>query len=482
MQPYGLVIPASYTAGGKNVRLDIWCHGRGETLSEVNFLDQRQKQVGQLRCAIRSSSSVRPLLQRLQVRRRNRRAGSHPTRSAAATQLTTTGPACAASRWAEPPAGNSPSTMPIVGSRPIRAGFAETAEFLKVFQKETVQPAWYEQKLWHLVRLHRLLALNLLQCPTVAYSGEIDSQKQAADIMEQARQSSAFNLTHIIGPQTKHAYHKDAAVTVERLMASIAERGRARVPREIHFVTYTLRYHKMGWVSVEGLGEHWQRARSTRGWVDEHRVHLKTDNVTDLTLSMPAGWSPLGLTQQPAISIDGQELTGPKPGTDRSWSCSLYRDGSQWQIGLCLTDELRKRPLVQGPIDDAFMDSFIFVRPTGKSELPAVDRWARSELERAVEHWRRQFRGQDASKTIRPSAKPTSPRPTLSCGVIRTATPCWQRLPIGCRSNGRASKIKVGDRTFSAADTRRCWSIRTRSTRRNTWFSTAVLRIESMTI
>ena len=111
------------------------------------------------------------------------------------------------------------------------AGFAETAEFLKVFQKETVQPAWYEQKLWHWYDCTDY-ALNLLQCPTVAYSGEIDSQKQAADIMEQALAKLGIQLTHIIGPQTKHAYHKDAAVTVERLMASIAERGRVRVPRK----------------------------------------------------------------------------------------------------------------------------------------------------------------------------------------------------------------------------------------------------------
>ena len=211
-------------------------------------------------------------------------------------------------------------------------------------------------------------------------------------------------------------------------------------------------------------------------------MHLKTDNVTDLTLSMPAGWSPLGLTQQPVISIDGQELTGPKPGTDRSWSCSLYREGSQWQIGRRSSDELHKRPLVQGPIDDAFMDSFIFVRPTGKSELPAVDRWAQSELERAVEHWRRQFRGQARVK----DDSAVSEADIASANLILWGDPhsnavlakIADRLPIQWTSE----QIKVGDRTFSAAEQRRCWSIRTRSTRRNTWFSTAVLRIESMTI
>ena len=43
VQPYGLVVPASFKPGAaRRHRLDCWFHGRGETLSEVNFLDQRQ--------------------------------------------------------------------------------------------------------------------------------------------------------------------------------------------------------------------------------------------------------------------------------------------------------------------------------------------------------------------------------------------------------------------------------------------------------
>jgi hypothetical protein len=39
-------------------------------------------------------------------------------------------------------------------------------------------------------------------CPTVAYSGEIDKQKQAADVMERALRGEQVDLMHIIGPQT----------------------------------------------------------------------------------------------------------------------------------------------------------------------------------------------------------------------------------------------------------------------------------------
>ena len=48
VQPYGLLIPASYNgSGNQRFRLDAWFHGRGETLSEVNFLDGLHRSGGQ---------------------------------------------------------------------------------------------------------------------------------------------------------------------------------------------------------------------------------------------------------------------------------------------------------------------------------------------------------------------------------------------------------------------------------------------------
>ena len=48
VQPYGLVVPASYQENTPHrFRLDVWCHGRGETLSEVNFIRDRQSSKGE---------------------------------------------------------------------------------------------------------------------------------------------------------------------------------------------------------------------------------------------------------------------------------------------------------------------------------------------------------------------------------------------------------------------------------------------------
>src|SRR5262249_44303250 len=55
---------------------------------------------------------------------------------------------------------------------------------------------------------------------------------------------------------------------------------------------------------------------------------------------------------------------------------------------------LAKRPGLQGPIDDAFMDSFLVVRPTGKPQHEKTGAWVDAEMKRAIDHWRKQFRGE----------------------------------------------------------------------------------------
>ena len=54
---------------------------------------------------------------------------------------------------------------------------------------------------------------------------------------------------------------------------------------------------------------------------------------------------------------------------------------------------LSKRHHLQGPIDDAFLDSFLVVRPTGSPLNAQVGAWVSSELARATNEWRRHFRG-----------------------------------------------------------------------------------------
>lgn len=395
VQPYGLVVPESFAArGGRRLRLDLWFHGRGENLTEVNFLAGRQKDrgvftpadtvvlhpYGRYCNAFKFAGEVDVLEAMESVRRR------YPIDDdrIAVRGFSMGGAACwqfavhYADRW--------------VGATP-GAGFSETPQFLKVFQKETLTPTWWEQKLWHWYDCNDW-AVNLVHCPTVAYSGEIDSQKQAADVMVDALRKQGIELVHIIGPKTAHSYHPEARAEIDRRMSSIAERGRERVPRAVHFVTYTLKYNRMAWVTIDGMGEHWSEGRVDAQIVGDGAVSASTKNITALTLEIPSGWAPFDVTQPVSLTIDGQDLRGPRPESDKSWTCRLTRQGEKWQLGADAAGGLLKRHDLQGPIDDAFMDSFVFVRPTGKAANAATESWVKVELDRAIEHWRRHFRGE----------------------------------------------------------------------------------------
>jgi hypothetical protein len=63
-----------------------------------------------------------------------------------------------------------------------------------------VPPTWWEQKLWNWYD-GTAYAGNLFNLPTIAYSGEIDPQKQSADIMEQAMAAEGLKLETPRGPK-----------------------------------------------------------------------------------------------------------------------------------------------------------------------------------------------------------------------------------------------------------------------------------------
>ena len=101
-------------------------------------------------------------------------------------------------------------------------------------------------------------AANLFNCPTVAYSGEIDRQIQAARMMEKALAAEGMTLKHVIGPGTPHRYHPDSKVEIDRILDALAEKGRDPYPRKLRFTTFTLAYNDMKWVTIDGMDEHWR--------------------------------------------------------------------------------------------------------------------------------------------------------------------------------------------------------------------------------
>ncbi len=394
VQPYGLVVPASFSPNTPHpYRLDFWFHGRGETLSELSFLSQRTKSNGDFTprntivlhtysrfCNGQKLAGEVDVFEALADVKKNYPIDDNrivvrgfSLGGAACWQIAAHYPG----QWAAAAPG---------------AGFSETPDFLKVYQSEAMAPTWFEETLWHQYNATDY-ALNFFNLPTVAYSGEIDGQKQAADMMAKAMRAEGLELTHIIGPQTKHAYHPVAKQEVSRRIDSIAERGRDPLPKEIRFTTWTLRYNNCAWLTVDGLEQHWKQARIAARLGDDALLIERAENISAFSVSMPPGSCPFSPRSAVSVSFGGIQLNGPKPGTDRSWEASFHRVGKGWEVGKAPEQGLRKRHDLQGPIDDAFMSSFLVVRPTGHAANEKVGAWVAAELAHFTNEWRHHFRG-----------------------------------------------------------------------------------------
>ena len=100
------------------------------------------------------------------------------------------------------------------------------------------------------------------------------------------------------------------------------------------------------------------------------------------------------------MTIDGTEVAlratdgAFRAGTFQRATVAVFeKAGGKWQRPQDPAPGLLKKHGLQGPIDDAFMDSFVMVKPGGRPMNSATAEWAEKEMKHAVAHWRSQFRG-----------------------------------------------------------------------------------------
>lgn len=389
VQPYGLVVPATWKAGPN--RFMVWLLGRGEKRTELAFLAEREGRApevapqntlvlvpyGRFCNATRFAGEV-DVFEAMNAVRADYPIDAARTLVAgfsmgggSAWQLATHH----SGLWC----GASPG-----------AGFAETALFTRALAPGKEARPWWEQKLWAWYDATSYAA-NLFNCPTVAYSGELDGQKQASDIMETAMAAEGLKLERFIGPQTKHSYHAETRQALTTRLEELLAKGRELQPREVHLTTHTLRYPQSTWVRIEGMGQHWQRADVQARFAEANTLNANTKNVTALAF--------MGV--RPAtVVLDGQRIKRFRQTTDGKLRFS--RQGNTWRQVASETAlrnvNLRKRPGLTGPINDAFMDGFLFVRPTRQPINATMDNWVKGEIAHATTLWRDVFRGDVPAK------------------------------------------------------------------------------------
>lgn len=406
-QPYGVVFTPGETRSG---RADVWCRGRSEKGLELQFLATRMRSPEPLPDA--GVVMIHPFGRYCNA---NKLAGEVDTLEAVEHAI---------GEYALDPGRIAIRGFSMGGAAawhlavhyPDRwfaaapgAGFSETPEFLEVFQAETLEPFWFEERLWEMHDCPVWIR-NLRVLPTIAYSGDLDRQKQAADVMARASwnlpEDERFELAHIVAANTGHSVTPAAKAEIDRRLRLLDPGPGAHGPDRLVFTTTTLRYDRMHWFVVDGLREHhvattvradFEREPTSFG---DATVTVALDGgVTRFTLDRDA--DELGTADAFLVRIEDPAAASVpfvvRRRSDRSLRASFRVTGGRWERVSPLeppATELRKTHLQQGPIDDAFLGPFLFVRPDGPGLHPQLDDWVRAEMEHAIRQWRRQMRGE----------------------------------------------------------------------------------------
>jgi hypothetical protein len=239
-------------------------------------------------------------------------------------------------------------------------------------------------------------ALNIFNLPLAGHDGEQDPGQLESSLRARAQlEKEGFpsegdpDYLHSKGAPglwmvSKNTGHGTSPLVRQRLDLFLKEWGDKgqSSPDHIRFVTYTTRYNRDYWVFVDGLEKHYERAD-----VDAQRsgggalYDIKTNNLSRLVLRET--------DNAKEIKIDGQDLKA-KSGPE----ITLARIGSAWKVDKNgKAPGLHKTHALEGPIDDAFLDPFLLVRPTGTPWNDEVNRQALRTLARFDRMWARFFRG-----------------------------------------------------------------------------------------
>jgi pimeloyl-ACP methyl ester carboxylesterase len=326
------------------------------------------------------------------------------------------------------------------------AGFTETKVFLRGDLARQPQNA-VQQTLWHMYDSTDY-AVNTFNLPVVAYSGTNDGQKQAADAMAAAMLEEGLTLEHVSGPNTGHSYEPGARQQLQDRLDQLAAKGRNPAPKEIRFTTWMLRYNTMFWITVDAMGQEWQRARADAK-IDGDTIALTTANVTAMHVTFAPGFAPFAPGARATLQIDGAKVTLPAVARDRSLKAGLVKTAGAWRLGE-LPPGLRKAHGLQGPIDDAFMDRFMFVRPTGKAFTEGLGKWELEQADYAFSEWVHFFRGEPRVKNDSEVTAEDIASSNLALFGDPSSNAVYRRIAGRLPMQWRADGVVVGGEKFPA--------------------------------
>ncbi len=227
-------------------------------------------------------------------------------------------------------------------------------------------------------------AANASVVPAIAAIGDKDVFFQAHVIMGDAFAKEGLPMVNLISPGTGHVIDPVTHAEQLRRIGEYVSRGLEHDPRQLRFVTWTLKYNRCHWLELLGLGRHYDRAEFRAKVNDGDEMEItEVTNITRFAIHRPVQ----------KLRINGAEIGLPIHRAEEVLVFVKTNDGWKCAGPMTTIPLTGKRPGLQGPIDDAFATPFLCVRGTGQPWNPEVDAWARASLRRFEYEWHRYMRG-----------------------------------------------------------------------------------------
>jgi dienelactone hydrolase len=363
-QPYALSLPAGFNKAKSGFRfpLHVKLHGRGGTRNEVRFFNEHQGKkpqdgqdwiqldvFGRTDNAYRWSGETDVFEAMADVGRRYRIDSKRIT------------------LWGFSMGGagawhlgvHHPSEWSSVGPG---AGFVD---FYK-YQKQTeILPAHQHRGLHIYDSVD--YALNMFNVPFCTYGGELDAQLVASTKMIDRGKERGVDAKLIVGPGMGHKFHPDSYKEFMAFHTNRSKAGRPRYPgrKQIRFVTWTLKYNQCEWLTIVEMIQPYEETLAEGGVDDDGVLRLTTKNIAVLKIARDVA---------NRIEIDGANLPLRSAAEDLLPDVYFERVGDDWEqleyddsVSVGNNPGVNKRHNLQGPIDDAFMESFVCVRGSGQA-------------------------------------------------------------------------------------------------------------------
>jgi len=236
-------------------------------------------------------------------------------------------------------------------------------------------------------------ALNAFNVPVCTYGGENDPQLLAGANMTEAAKLLNVPIRLIVGPKMGHAFDPESQKQFMAFHLENSAKGKPRFGerKQIRFTTRSLRYNTCDWVTIEEVETVYAPSVVEAKVNEAGDVEITTTNVRALRLIRDVGTDAIidGTVLECRAAADGLLPDVDFVKTDTEWQVLGYEDSR----GFSSNPEHHKRHGLQGPIDDAFMNSFVCVRGTGKPWNENAQQWAAWTLDRFSREFAQWMRG-----------------------------------------------------------------------------------------